>query len=89
MREQTSGLGQPVTKRRTLVPPGEGTYYQHPQPREGDPQLSTLEEDESYYVTRPHTHGMRNELKQRGNERVLRQILVIFVASGQEDVDTG
>jgi hypothetical protein len=59
MREQTSGLGQPVTKRRTLVPPGQGNYYQHPQPREDDPQRSMLEEDESYYVTRPHTSARR------------------------------
>jgi hypothetical protein len=59
MREQTSGLGQPVTKRRTLVPAGQGNYYQHPHPREDDPQLYTLEEDESYYVTRPQTSARR------------------------------
>ncbi len=69
-----SGPGQPVTKRRTLVPPGQGNFYQPPQPPrsnphraghfaglhgEDDPQRSMLEEDESYYVTRPHTSARR------------------------------
>ncbi len=74
MKEQTSGLGQPITKRSTLVPPGQGNYYQPPQPPrsnphrtghyaglhgEDDPQLYTLEEDDEYYVTRPHTSARR------------------------------
>jgi len=70
MREQTSGLGQPVTKRRTLAP-GVGNYYQQPQFVPANPHRAghyaglhpddqpLVEEDESYYVTRPHTSVRR------------------------------
>ncbi len=66
--EQTPYGGQRLIQRKTLVPPGQGNYYQPPANphRAGhsaglhpEDQPFTLEEDERYYLTRPHTSARR------------------------------
>ncbi len=71
--EQTPN-GQRLIQRSSLVPPGQGNFYQQPQPPrsnphraghfagvhgEDDPQLYDLEEGDEYYATRPPTSARR------------------------------
>jgi len=72
--EQTKEGKQRLIQRSSLVPPGQGNFYQQPQPpqsnphraghfaglhSEDDPQLYDLEEDERYYATRSNTSARR------------------------------
>jgi hypothetical protein len=61
IREQTSGLGAPVIKRKSLAQ-HQGNYSQPPKlPTSNQPY--NIEEDDRYYVTRPHTSARRYNVK--------------------------